>query len=258
MAMAKERKSAFLTQHPKCYSCETADATTIDHVPARECFKGGIGPESFEFPACAWCNHLTSQIEQAVALWIRLADFDDTTLDDAQFIKLVKGVGNNTPHLLPIPEASLRDKRNLLRAIGYQRPPGESVADAPVMAMSPSYRPVFTTFARKLTCALFYREVGRPLPRANLIRTAFFQFADPAAPATVNAFLKMFPSFVHAQRRNTSIGNQFLYIWGSKPEADLFAFCAQFSRSYFVVGATTSSNVAGDREGWTPRSDDLG
>lgn len=57
--------------------------------------------------------------------------------------------------------------------------------------------------------------------------------------------------------KGLGVNRRFHHHWGSKPEVDLFAFCAQFSRSYFVVGATTSSNVARDRKGWVRRSDDL-
>lgn len=47
----KKRKQEFLKQHPVCFNCGTAAATTEDHVPSRECFVDRHWPEGFVFPA---------------------------------------------------------------------------------------------------------------------------------------------------------------------------------------------------------------
>lgn len=257
MGSGKRRFEAFKAGHPVCCFCGAVETQTRDHIPARECFKRGIGPEGYEFPACERCNRATSQIEQGIALLIRLADFDDSTLDDAQLQKLFWGVANNTPELLPADEKSVAEKRRLLRSIGYVRGPGEVISEVPVMRVGEAHDLAFQVFTRKLTCALYYKELGAIMPTSNLIRTSVFQFADPAAPNTVEKLQKLMPRFVATARRNTNIGDQFRYVCGATEDRSLFAFCAQFSKAYFVVGGSGTVERGSGREGWIAHSEDL-
>jgi len=255
MGRAKQKKQLFFATHPICFNCG-AGATTIDHVPSRECFIGRVGPEGFEFPACGDCNKKVAQIEQAVALLIRLADFSEN-LDEGQFAKLVRGVKNNTPELLPSDFSTLREKRNWLKNIGLEPRRGETIADVPVMKMRPGWRDAFHAFARKLLAALYYKEMGRLLPNDSLMRTIFTQFVDGQGRELVEKLLTMLPEIRVGERRNTSIGSQFTYIFGKKDEAGLFVFCAQFSRAWFIVGVAARPSDVGDRQGYISHAENL-
>jgi hypothetical protein len=75
MGEAKQRKirqRRFLEEHNLCCFCGgTIEATTVDHVPARTCFKGRAYPETFEFPACQPCNAASRIDEIAFSFFVK-------------------------------------------------------------------------------------------------------------------------------------------------------------------------------------------
>ncbi|MBD8548830.1 hypothetical protein IFT82_19135 [Sphingomonas sp. CFBP 8760] len=52
-----------------------------------------------------------------------------------------------------------------------------------------------------------------------------------------------FPELRVTNRRNTDIGDQFTYKWGVDPDATIFGFVAQFSKSYFFLGAIAAPHL---------------
>ena len=108
-----------------------------------------------------------------------------------------------------------------------------------------------------MTCALYYKEVGRPLPLDHFIATAWLPFADPSAQDFAKSAQALFPEVRMTNRRNTNIGNQFSYLWGSHPEGTLFGYAAQFSKSFFYFGAAVAPELCGRTENWKPHRDDV-
>ena len=257
MGRSKDRHRKFLADHPICYNCGQNASTTIDHVPSRECFHHRVGPEGFEFPACEDCNIKLSKIEQAFALLIRLADFTPDTFDQSQLEKLVQGVRNNNPDLLPEDFKTRREKRNWLKNIGYQMQPGEIVDDVSILKMGDGWRDALDAFSRKLLAALYYKEIGRPLTPDHLLRTLVVQYVDGKGQKLLEKLVPMLPELRIGQRRNTNIGDQFLYAFGTKPEAELFVFFAQFSQAWFVLGVAGLPQYLTDREGYISHRDSL-
>ncbi|CAN7540025.1 hypothetical protein LJR234_003992 [Mesorhizobium amorphae] len=160
MGEGKTKRERFLAEHPLCFFC-SEPVETIDHVPSRQCFYNGVGPEGFEFPACQRCNNSAGPTEQVVAFYLHMAN-QDTASDSSigQFEKLVRGVQNNAPALMPKMDLSANYKRRASKRIGYVRGPGESYADAPIVELPDKNRDAFRVFARHLTCALYYRHTG--------------------------------------------------------------------------------------------------
>lgn len=253
----KKRKREFLKQHPICFNCGTAAATTEDHVPSRECFVGRHFPDGFVFPACEPCNAKISSIEQGMALLIRVADQDESRVDQAVMEKLIRGVRNNTPDLLPREFDTDADREKAIADSGWVPGPGETNDDAPVMALGPGWKAAVHAFARKLTLALHYRELGRPLPLDHHIRTEFFQFTDHAAPEIVEQFQAMLPEYRTGERRNFDFGDQFQYIVGRSDEEGVFAFLAQLARSWFIVGVTVPPELGAGRPEYIKHEDEL-
>lgn len=254
---ASKRKQEFLKQHPVCFNCGTAPATTEDHVPSRECFVQRQWPEDFVFPACHPCNGKIASIEQGMALLIRLTDEDESRIDHATLEKLIRGVRNNTPEMLP---TEFTDPAERIRAIadsGWRPGAGESWADAPVLALGPGWRENVSAFARKLTLALYYKEVGKPLPLDHYMRTQFFQFTDRAAPEIVEEFGKLLPGYRTGGRRNFDFGDQFQYITGQSDHEGVFAFLAQLARSWFIVGVTVPPELGAGRADYIKHEDEL-
>ena len=253
----RKRKQEFLKQHPLCFNCGTAAATTEDHVPSRECFVGRQWPEDFVFPACEPCNAMIASIEQGMALLIRVADQDESRVDQAVLEKLIRGVRNNTPDLLPREFANDAERKKAIAESGWVPGPGETLADAPVLALGPGWRDAVHAFARKLTLALYYKELGKPLPLDHHIRTEFFQFTDHAAPEIVEQFRTMMPEYRAGERRNFDFGDQFQYIVGRSDEEGVFAYLAQLARSWFIVGVTVPPELGTGRANYVRHEDEL-
>lgn len=257
MGRSRDKRRKFLAEHQICYNCGKNPSTTIDHVPSRECFHHRVGPEGFEFPACEECNWKLAEIEQAFALLIRLADFTPDAFNQMQLDKLVQGVRNNNPDMLPSDFSSTREKRNWLKNIGYELQPGEIVADVPVLKMGDGWKDALDAFSRKLLAALYYKEIGRPLKLDHLLRTVVVQYVDGNGQQLLEKLVPMLPKLRIGERRNTNIGDQFLYAFGTEPEADLFVFFAQFSQAWFVMGVAGMPENVQDRDGYISHRDSL-
>jgi len=260
MADKKRRLTALLAANPICYFCATAPSTTEDHVPSRECFKDRIGPEGYGFAACQRCNNSAGQYEQAVALALLLGDHSTDEPSTAQFRKLTSGVANNNPELMPIIRPGARAARQHFRNKGMSLPPGQSYADTTILELPVAIRPAFNLFARRLTCALFYKEAGRPMPLDWMMAVAWSHIAEPASVQAAATSNSLFPAYTLTKRTNTSIGDQFHYRWGYHPEGNLFGFMAQFSKSFLVFGCAVAPeiyNANKDVAGWEEHSTDV-
>jgi hypothetical protein len=250
MGARKRKRDAFFAAHPTCYLCGEGPPTTIDHMPPRTIFKHRVGPEGYEFSACEDCNRDARLTEQVVALYMKLADHDDDNHDSSDLDRLVSGVRNNSPELLPDINISANQKRQILRERGEAIERGELIADAPIVLYPAPVNEHFEIFGRKLTCALYYKLIGRPLPAGHFITTAKFTYTDKGRDEAIERFRNLLPATVITGRSNTNIRDQFAYIWGQKDEGDVFAFLAQFGRSYFIFGGSTSGREERVREHW--------
>ena len=235
MGWSKGRRQHFLSAHPICFNCGTGAATTIDHVPARTCFVGGIGPEGFEFPACARCNRLTGAAEQAVSLIIALADVNRSYAPE-QIVKLAQGVANNTPHLYPRLGLCRCQRRALIEAATLAGQPTGWLETGPLASLSEALVEAFTAFGYKLAAALFYREVGRPLPRTAMMRIDLRAFVNPTTEPLIDKIVRLLPHHRVADRPNLNFGDQFGYLWGQFEQDRSFGFCAQLGWSWFLIG----------------------
>lgn len=256
MGAKAKRLDRIKAQHPICYFCGVAPTETEDHVPSRECFRRREGPEGFGFPACRECNHSASQMEQAIALYILVANFDGVAPDDTQFAKLVNGVRNNTPALSPRMVRTARAARDFMKRQGIPLRPGQTYAETPLAVLPGGHRQAFDLFGRRLTCALHYKHVGKPLALDHYIRASWLPWSHPSAPGAVEASASLFPNLEKGKRSNTDIGEQFLYRWVWNADEATFGFTAQFSQSVFISGASSPSNPSAAQE-WRLHSSDV-
>ena len=192
-----------------------------------------------------------------MALLIRVTDQDESRIDEDELLKMIQGVRNNTPDLLPKEFASDAERNEAIAASGWVPGPGETIADAPVLALGPGWRDAVHAFSRKLTLALYYKEKGVPLPLDHYMRTEFFQFTDEAAPDIVAKFGKLLPGYRAGARRNFDFGDQFQYIVGQADAGGLFAVLVQLARSWFIVGVTVDSHFGRGRESYIRHEDEL-
>lgn len=218
-------------------------------------FKGREGPEGYEFPACRPCNNGTGQLEQVVALTFALGENNTRNHDRVLLSRLIEGVKNNTPHLLPDINLSANQKRKLMAEFGLRPLHGETYADQPLALVHPKVRDMQDQFARKLTCALYYKHAGSILPAEQRILTACFPMFQ--GQAEIENFLTLFPALELTGRSNVNIGEQFAYKWGRSADGELFGFLAQFGSSHCVFGAATGHDAHTSEQPWIPHLKDL-
>lgn len=263
MAVKKKRIDELKRTDPICYFCATRPTETEDHVPSRECFRRRVGPEGFTFPACAICNNGAGQLEQVAALYFLLANHDTGDGAIEQLRRLASGVANNNAELLPSFEINANATRGHFRRKGMNLRPGEAYGMMPLATLPPGHGDVFALFGRRLTCALYYKEVGRPLPLDHYIVAAWIPWSEVAAGKVdiVDTATEMFPALTVGNRRNTDIGDQFSYRWGVHPDSSIFGFIAQISKSFFFLGAAVSPELyhssSENAHGWRQHATDV-
>lgn len=231
-------------------------ATTIDHVPSRACFPDRHAPEDFEFPACDKCQNATRLDELVFALYVRMSDPDDETFREADLVRLVSGVANNLPHLLPNLNLTTRDRRNSLRELGLHKPDGAVVADLPFAGIPPGVHERLERYARKILCALYYREMGRPPGPDYKVWAIWGQNADRARMEAWQGFAAITPLITIAQRRNFDFGDRFGYRCNKTqpPKSDVFAAIAGFGGGLALAGGVVhaGANLREDTFDWIP------
>lgn len=251
MGAAKKRREAFFAAHPMCCFCGGGElATTIDHVPLRAAFKGRVGPEGFEFPACEQCNSAWSNSEQVFALYARLFDQTDENYDQAHIQNLIAGVRNNQPDMIPNPNLSANEKRRTLRHFGWDRPKGEFLEDVGMVAIPTGSDLHVERVAAKMLAAFLYRHQTEFLTSDHGMFFGWTQQGLPGVDEAQDVLLSGMPELVIGARVNTSIGDQFAYRWGANPEEGLFGYAAGFGTGMFVFGASAQWSRVEKMENW--------
>lgn len=255
MGDRRKRLANFLALHPRCYFCGEP-ATTIDHVPSRECFIERQWPEGYEFPACKYCNLNAGAHEQVVAFYRHVSDFSENGRSKPQIAKLRQGVSNNTPAMFPY-KIPANVKKRVAARHGIRPADGQTYAGLPIVGLSKDVKNAFDTFSRRLTCALFYHHLGKVLPRSNQIMTFKLSFQDTKAQEILPEFIKFASYKTETKRQNTNIGDQFTYLWRADPDDDFFLYTAQFAKAFYIVGITAPPGEETFKPNWTSHLTDL-
>ena len=246
MGAAKRRRARFLAANPLCYFCGVAAANTIDHVPARVCFRGRESPDGFEFPACEACNSKSRDSEQVAAFYINAMDWSEDEPDLVEFGSLLSAVRNNYPTAVP-QAATTRTKRKKLKLSGDLLPKGMMYSDLPIMTISQDARNHLSFFSGKLALALYYRHYQKPLNESYVVYTTWIEYTAASLQAALGQMKSVFPNLVMGSRPNTNIGQQFGYLWGGVENGEVFGFVAQFRQSFFVIGLIAERTLAQQR-----------
>lgn len=240
--LRERRKARFLRENPICCFCGgKAVATTWDHVPPRACFPNGHFPEEFEFPACMSCNQGTRRHDQIFGLYVHLAASDEENYDDPTVLRLARGVANNDRDALPRLNLTANQKRASLRQLGARRMPGEALRDVPLIHIPPAFNDAAISIARKLACALYYREShGRILSHGHRIAVGWNQLQNPRFAPMVRFFIERLPDQTIGMRPNLAQpGRRFGYKSGLNEIEDFFIYAAQFGAGMVLWGIVT-------------------
>lgn len=227
MGAAKKKKQRFFAEHTQCCFCGGKNPTaSIDHVPPRAAFPGRNGPEGFEFPACDDCQKGTRLDEIAFAFMVMISDMNDDNFAPKSLDRLMEGMRNNLPHLLPLKELPASKKRRSMKEMGLPRRPGQTLSEVPVIEYSSEFHDHINRYLAKMMCALFYKEQGRIAPHDYLVWTDWGTYADARSHPLTQAMMNITPETHQGERRNMDIGDRFSYRFNRTDRADISIIAA--------------------------------
>ncbi|MEM9670693.1 MAG: hypothetical protein AAF950_17395 [Pseudomonadota bacterium] len=233
------KKKDLLLKNPYCCFCGGLErATTIDHVPARTCFPGRAFPEGFEFPSCKSCQNKSRQDEQAFAFFVRILDHNDQNHNSEELNRMISGMVNNHPHLIP-----------------YFQSVSTSVGEFGIAnVVNEETHNVIIRAARKIGVAIYYREQQRIPTLEHQIWATWCQVQYRDANEGLENFVKMTPLVTIGTRRNVDLGDRFTYRCNKADDPDILAFLATFGKGMAIVGAiadSVSARKIDTAEDWT-------
>jgi hypothetical protein len=236
MGQAKKKTMLFLAKHPKCCFCGgQIQSTTVDHIPARVCFPGRAYPDGFEFPACKACQNASRQDELIFGFYVRMMDRNAQNYDPEGTHRMISGMANNAPHLLPNPYLSNRAKRSSLKSLGLAKPSSMLAQDIPLVEFDGRVHEHLRRYLRKIACAIFYREFSAA-PGANYqIWTHWDQSTLPRAFETLQPFVEMTPHVTIGARPNLDFGDRFSYRFNKSEQPDCLAAIAKFGEGMIAA-----------------------
>lgn len=231
MGAAKTKRQRFLQEHKFCCFCGGDRlANTIDHVPNRACFPERVGPEGYEFPACTNCQERFRLEEHYFALICRISDHDNSNYDSKTSKRLIQGIQNNLPHLMPDVRLSSNQKRRVLREMGLQRGPKIALPEVPLARYPIESDVTIRKVVIKLGLALLYRQTNKIAKGYYYCSSHWTHITDRKA---INAWEVAVPKFTGVEwavRSNMNFGNRFRFGWieGALAAPDIFICIAEF------------------------------
>ena len=256
MGQRKRKREAFLAAHPICCFCGGQRlATTIDHVPNRASFMSRLGPEGYEFPACEPCQTATRLDEIAFSFLVYLTRGDDNH-DAEQFRRLLSGIKNNLPELMPNLRLSANDKRRRLAKLGLEKPLGLPLADLPLAGIPTGYHKRMERYVHKIILALHYRIVGTIASKEMRLFGSWTTGQDRRMDDVVSSWSEMTPIVEVGRRRNVNIGDAFRVRTNYSEEMQAFVAVGQFRRGLIFLGSCLEKDIA-KRTSPTGSLDDL-
>ena len=251
MGQAKQRRARFLEAHPWCCFCGGRVASdTIDHVPNRACFHGRNGPDGFEFPACQKCQNALRQEEQFFAFMCHLSDRDKRNDDSESSKKLIRGVVNNLPDLVPRIVRSSIERRKGLHHLGIERPTGLPLSEFPMVELPVGVDPVIRKATIKIGLALYYRHKSVAAPSTHMAAAFWAQYSDKNSMSRFAQVTRDLPNFQQGKRRNLEFGNRFSYAWNVQDdgEPDIFFAVSKFGNGLMICNILAEDRVFLDEE----------
>lgn len=185
MGGKSKRLARLAAAHPVCYFCATRSTESEDHVPSRECFRQRVGPEGFSFPACKACNNGAGQLEQVVALYLLMADHSEAGDIGDQLQRLVNGVHNNNPDLLPQVTLRANLARKHFREKKLTLPPGQTYSQSPIATLPPGHGIAFKIFLFAAWPARYIIRKSENQSRLNIVSREHGYLGTRRNPVTV-------------------------------------------------------------------------
>jgi hypothetical protein len=168
----------------------------------------------------------------------------------ADLQRLLRGVTNNNPEVLPNFNPRANEKRRMLRHLGMERAPGELLDDVPVIAVPVALGPHLAFFNRKLTAALFYRQTKQIMTRDHVVMGHWFQSQDPSLQSILETLGPAWSEKFSGQRANLEFGDQLSVIIAGSAAPAVFSYIVQFGSSLCFWGGGGVPTGAEVPENW--------
>jgi hypothetical protein len=243
MGEKRRRLQRFFEEHPKCCFCGgEREATTEDHQPARIFFKDREWPEGFSFPACEECNAVSRESERVLGVLIHGHGADS---DRTKYQTNLRSVYRDYPDQVGALVTTAREKREILKTKGLERPRGVALDDLPLIKMPKDFwEPHLQMLARKLLLALHYQCFGRPLPRHGAVWYYVHTNADFAAGDFPADVLEIASRLAIPVRNRRQLHDQFSVRWNVVEDHSGALFLAQLQKMLTITGITTETPAA--------------
>lgn len=176
MGSRKQKKQAFLENHPFCCFCGgQTRSDEPDHIPSRAIFLKRQWPDGYEFPSCKKCNSISRHDEQVVAMLSRLYPGPDTVDKAKEVSERIRAVAHNYPEILEEMKARPEQVQNTLEKYKMQKPDGVALTDLPFLSVrGPLINNAVANFGRKLFLALHYKHTIKILPKEGGIAIRWY------------------------------------------------------------------------------------
>ena len=227
----RQRKDAFLRQHPWCCFCGgVTPATTVDHIPSIQMFSLRRRPKGLEVPACESCNQATRQHEQVVAMLGRLYPDGGTEDEREETGRILLAVNNNVPGLLqemmPSFEQQLRFQRS---GVDVPNVGGVLNCNGPILNRS------VQIFGGKLGLALHYTTTGRIISPSGGAAVRWFSNFQAATDGIPPDLFKLLGSRRSLKQGNWGVEEQFAYAYAVTEECNTGMYYCTFRTSFALL-----------------------
>jgi hypothetical protein len=242
------RKKNFLDEHPFCIFCGgSVRATTVEHCPPRAMFQHRHWPEAFEFPACAACNHGSSDSDALVAMLARMDPFTSQGDRDGALIGLMKNVNSQYPGLFQKMMPSAVEARKSNRELGLKPHAGQTHQETGAVKVTPEMNQAVQIFARKLSKAIYYLDSKKPFPNDGCLLLNWFTNADFIRDGRY-AIFELLQGIAgvtpELKRSGKFLNDQFEYKLAIDANKNVFIVQALFGKAFgWVVFGSASAGV---------------
>lgn len=161
---------------------------------------------------------------------------NDGTYDRKHFIRLLGGMKNNLPHLIPNARISANEKRRSLRKLGWEKPQGYSYSELPMAAIPAEVSVSLHRYIRKMTLALYYRHVGKIPSQLMRVWASWSHGQDRTLTDAIDLWMEMTPITDVGRRKNVDIGNAFKIRMNYSVEMDAFIVIGQINEGLIFFG----------------------
>ncbi len=246
-ALKKRRKAKFLLNNPICCFCGgNEQAATVDHIPSIQMFSLRMRPKGLECPACEACNRGSRQHEQVAALLGRLYPNPNTSLENEEIGRIMRGVSNNNPGLL---EELWRWHRPIFSESNIVS--GRQKMGAMLNASGPLLNRSIEIFGAKLGLALHYQATGKIVPTKGGVRVRWFSNVDLIEGVLPYKLLEVMGAPLTLSQGDWHVGQQFSYNFVVTDVGTEGAYYAAFRQAFAVLAwvAVDKASLGSETDG---------